>query len=85
MRCNAETDGLHSLRADQTEICSFFHGANKMQAMNSCAACKDHKQCAVEACKAWRDPDAERWTKKQKILVCGACKSDRGCTDKESP
>jgi hypothetical protein len=63
----------------------FWHGPNKCQALDHCAACKDHQQCNVKKCKAWRDPDAEHWTAKQKILVCGACKSERGCTDKETP
>ena len=62
----------------------FCHGLNKCQAVEHCAACKGLKQCAVERRKAWCDPEAERWTAKQNILVCGACKSERGCTDKES-
>ena len=63
----------------------FRHGTNKSQALDHCAACKDHKLCAVEACQTWRDPDAEQWQAKQTILVCGAGKSERGCTDKETP
>ncbi len=63
----------------------FWHGPNKCQALDHCAACKDLKLCAVEACEAWRDPDAEHWTARQTILVCGACTSERGCTDKEHP
>ena len=50
-----------------------------------CETCRDHKQCAVELCKAWCDPDAERSTARQNLLVRGTCNSSRGYTDTDSP
>jgi hypothetical protein len=83
--CDAMRKPTDCIRCGRTKPKSdLCHGTNKNRPHDYCAACKDHKQCAVETCKAWCDSDAERWTTKQKILVCGACKSDRGCTEKES-
>lgn len=76
------TDEVQALRQIKPRS-GFCHGPNKCEALNHCAACKGLKQCAVERCKAWCDPNAERWTAKQKILVRGACKTERGFTDKD--
>ncbi len=82
----AANEPMKCKRCEETKPTKdFWHGPNKGQALDHCAACKGHKQCDVKKCRAWRDPDAERWNAKQKILVCGACKSERGCTDKETP
>ena len=78
------TDEVQALRRDKTDE-GFLARPEQVSGLDHCAACKGHKQCDVKKCWAWRDPDAERWSAKQKILVCGACKSERGCTDKETP